>query len=666
MATTVTQPRVDAPAPSPSPADAFRPDIDALRAVAIVLVVLYHARVPGLSGGFVGVDVFFAISGYLITRNLLGEHDRDHRIGLLAFWGRRLRRLAPAMAVTVAVTVLVSTLVLSPLRWTTIADQGRSAAWYVSNRYFADASDDYFAIDLTTAPLLHTWSLAVEQQFYLVWPLLVAAAFWVGRRLRRPAPVLAAVLAVVAIASFVRSTSLVADGSSWAFYGLSSRTWEFAVAGLLAIATVRTRRWSPALAAAVAALGVVAIAIPATSYDETTTFPGWAALPPVAGTLAIVAAGAASQVTWGLAVRPVRWVGSVSYSWYLWHWPAMVLTVAWLGTDTVALRLGAGFAALGVAWASLRILEDPVRRSPRLKRSLPATFAMAAGFTALALGASGVVDLRLDRALQGDFHRSLADAADKDYLAACDWDTDDEFTRTCTLGDPAGAQTVMLSGDSHAMSWAPGFDLAGQELGLRILVRAGNSCPAVPVPTLSEHTLEVNQSCVDYRDETRRIISREQPDLVVAVSSDFTRRAVGADGQRIVDREAQLATWHDAIETFRADLAGEDIALAGVLDNPRMAAEPLVCVEEADDPADCSAERQQALRRVRLHIANERDAFGADHVLETVPMVCDDRTCHIERDGVWTFADATHLSRPFTEAHAGDVADFLRSQGVGD
>jgi peptidoglycan/LPS O-acetylase OafA/YrhL len=562
------------------------------------------------------------------------------------------------------VTVTAATWVLTPLRWQTIADQGWAASLYVSNRYFADAADDYFAIDLTAAPLLHTWSLAVEQQFYLLWPLLVAGALALGRRLGRPR-VLAAVLAVVAAASFLHSTALVADGSSTAFYGLASRTWEFALAGLLAIATVRPRRWSAGVATTVAAAGGAAIALTATGYDEATAFPGWAAVPPVLGTLAIVAAGAASRATWPLAVRPVRWIGGVSYSWYLWHWPAMVLTVAWLGHDTVAVRLGAGLAALVVAWVSLRLLEDPVRSSRWLKRSLPATFAMAAGFTALGLGASALVDVRLDRARQGDFHRALAEAADKDYLADCAWDGEDPMTRTCTLGDPDGAETVLVSGDSHAMSWAPGFDLAGQELGVRILVRAASSCPGAPVGTLSEHTYEVNQSCVGYRDETHRIIDREQPELVVLVSSDFTRRAIGADGERIADREGQLTAWHDAIVALRADLADQDIALAGVLDNPRMTTDPLVCVEEAGDATACDVDRDQALRRVRLHIANERDAFGAGAVLEAVPMVCDDERCRVEQDGIYAFADATHLSRPFTESRAGEVTDFLQAQGVG-
>jgi peptidoglycan/LPS O-acetylase OafA/YrhL len=639
----------------------FRPDIDALRAVAILAVVLYHAHVPWMAGGFVGVDVFFVISGFLITRNLLREHEGSGRIALGSFWARRIRRLVPAMAVMIVATAVVGVLVLIPLELADLAAQSRAAALYISNLWFAGLSDDYFGSGVEAAPLLHTWSLAVEEQFYVVWPLLVAGASAVAVRRRRPGVALAVVLGGLSLASFALAVRLVDVGSTHAFYGLPARSWEFAVGGLLAlVSTRRALRLSASASWTMAVAGLAVIVVTAVTYGPETTFPGIAALPPVIGTLLVLVAGTGSTATWALATGPVRWLGRTSYSWYLWHWPAMVLGVAFLERDTPGTRVALGAAALGLAAASYRFVEDPVRHHPRLVRSGWATAGLALGATAIALGAAAGVDQYREHVQSGSFHEAIAAASSKDYLATCTWSTTDEGDEVCTVGDPEGSRTVVLMGDSHAMSWTPAFDLAGQELGIRVLVRAGNSCPGVPVRTMSEHTGKVNQSCVDYRDATLRMVREERPELVVLVSSDFTRRLADQDGNRIEDREEQLATWAATLEGLRDDLDEQGIALGAVLDNPRIASDPLVCMEREEDLQACEADRADALRRVRLHVANELEVLGPDATMDTIGPLCDEQRCRIWVDGVYAYADATHLSIPYTTRHADDVVEFLQ------
>jgi peptidoglycan/LPS O-acetylase OafA/YrhL len=647
-----------------------RPDIDALRALAIVLVIGYHAHVPKLDGGFVGVDVFFVISGFLITRNLLHEHQAEGRIALRSFWARRLRRLVPAMSAMVLVTMALGVLVLVPLQWPELAAQGLTASLYVSNLHFASVTGDYFAAPIDASPLLHTWSLAVEEQFYVVWPVLIGLALRAATRVRRPTLVVTGVLLVVAAASFAWSCSLVARSNVHAFYGLPSRTWEFALAGLLAVAV---KRWEgrpvlpPVASVALSLAGLGAIVWSVGAYDATTAFPGAAALPPVLGTAAIVAAGSLSPVTWRLAVAPVRWLGRISYSWYLWHWPAMVLAVAWLDRDTITLRLAAALASLAVAQVSFSALEDPIRRAPRLVTSRPATFGVAASFTLVAVGSTILVGVRHEAVLGGDFHGQIASAAEKRYLDDCAWSTPADGIERCTLGDVDAERTLVLAGDSHAMSWAPAFHLAGQRLGLRVIVRAANTCPGVPIPTMSDLTGGLNASCMAYRDDTLRLVDELRPELMVTVSSDLTRRAATPDGVRIADRLSQLAAWSDALGDLRDRLAGQGTTLGAVLDNPRVARNPLVCMEEEGDEEVCTPPRYDAVRRVRLHVENELRTLGAPATLDTIGMSCDDERCAIREGDRYAYADSTHLSADFTEAHVDDVVEFVeRLRALGE
>ncbi len=683
MTATIERPPADQPAATttaadrgpaaPAPGAGFRPDLDALRAVAIVLVVAYHAHLERFDGGFVGVDVFFVISGFLITRNLLVERERTGRVALGAFWARRLRRLVPAMTAMVVVTLLVGAAVLTPLEWGDLWRRGVAASLYVSNVVFARQSQGYFALDVDQSPFLHTWSLSVEEQFYVVWPVAVGLLLAAGTRRRgrhrgdgdddghgthrRPTatPIVVGLTAVGA-ASFLWSVAAVDRTDPMAFYGLPSRAWEFAAAGLLAVAATRIRgRLHPAVALATVAAGLGTLAWTTLAYDGATRFPGLAAVPPVAATLAIVAAGTWSEAPWRLAFRPLRWIGRVSYSWYLWHWPAMVLAVAWLDRDTPAIRATAGLVSLGVATVSLRRLEDPVRRAPRLVGSTRATLAMALACTLVAGAAAGGVWAWGQR----PFPRELAAAASKDYLAACSWSATPEGNRTCTVGDPDGARTVLLTGDSHAMSWVPGFDRAGRTLGIRVLVRAKDNCPGAPVGTISAYSAELFTGCIAYRDATRRIIEAEQPDVVILTSADFTRRVADADGRHVPDRDVQLALWADAIRGLRADLADEGIDLGVVLDNPRPDGNPLLCAGESGTAEGCGRSQEAATAKVARHVANERSAVGADRAMDTISLACRDDECPARLDGVWVYSDATHLSRQFTAAHADAVAAFL-------
>jgi peptidoglycan/LPS O-acetylase OafA/YrhL len=226
VTTSVSRAAPDDPAgAAPAGPRRFRGDIDGLRAVAIVLVVGYHALIPGFHGGFIGVDVFFVISGFLITRNLLSESTRTGRVALMTFWAKRIRRLVPALALMVVVVVALALIVLPSLDWPSVADQARAALLYVSNLVFARQATDYFGGDISTSLFLHTWSLGVEEQFYLLWPLLVGGACLLvrGRERRLLRPVLIVGFGVTFVVSLSLCVHLTSTGSAFAFFGLPSR-----------------------------------------------------------------------------------------------------------------------------------------------------------------------------------------------------------------------------------------------------------------------------------------------------------------------------------------------------------------------------------------------------------------------------------------------------------
>ena len=386
-------PAPDTPA-APSPAEGraapgggapkrgFRADVEGLRAVAVLAVVLYHAGIFG--GGFVGVDIFFVISGFLITGLLWREVQGSGRISFSAFYGRRARRLLPAAMVVLIATVLASAAILSPLTERDVAKDAVAAALYVSNFRFAALSTNYLNARTTPSPLQHYWSLAVEEQFYLLWPLLVLAVTFGWRRLRtalrlapqpdRAGPVSAGGVAfglgLVGVGSFALSVHLTAVSQPWAFFSLPTRAWEFVAGGLVALAAPQLARVPKSIAGVGGWAGAVLIGWSVIAFTGATPFPGTAALLPVIGTAILIAAGCAAPrrgTSLGLSRRPLPAIGRISYAWYLWHWPALTLGEAAAGHPlSLVQKLGLVAVTGWLAFLTVELLENPIRFSPRL------------------------------------------------------------------------------------------------------------------------------------------------------------------------------------------------------------------------------------------------------------------------------------------------------------
>ena len=347
----------------------YRSHIDGLRAVAVLAVVAFHAGVPWLPGGYVGVDVFFVVSGFLITGLLLREFEQRRDISLVGFYERRVRRLAPALLQVLAVTLALGAVYLVPIggEQQGLAKSAIATLLLGSNVWFAHATGDYFDAPAAAQPLLHTWSLSVEEQFYLAWPLLLLlVARWAAKRHRDPARAAAWVLALVGLGSLALSIVTTDTHPEFAFFSSPTRAWEFAIGGL-AFFLVRRRSSSIPLAQPLAWVGLAMILWSCATFVEgQTPFPGWRAGIPALGAALVILGGEHAEkglCTRLLSLKPMVFVGLLSYSLYLWHWPLLVIarlhTLGEIGPWGIAAICSLAFV---LAWLTYRLVENPIRR----------------------------------------------------------------------------------------------------------------------------------------------------------------------------------------------------------------------------------------------------------------------------------------------------------------
>jgi peptidoglycan/LPS O-acetylase OafA/YrhL len=578
------------------------PAIDGLRAIAVLAVVAYHAGLP-VPAGFVGVDVFFVISGYVITRMLAAEHAQTGRIDFAAFYARRVRRILPALLVMVVAVVLAAALRLPQESFAGVVHSGIAALAVTANLHFMTATAGYFAPASADMPLLHTWSLSVEEQFYFVWPLVLL--------LRRKW-----ILPAIVVVSFLASEWLPQEQ---AFYQMPARCWELAVGGCIAFSTPRQRAW---LAPCGLALLAAAVALPLPH------FPGAGALPAVAGTGMVLAAVHAGAVIPALETAGMRFVGHLSYSLYLWHWPVLV---AWRLTHlapasvpvSVALCLVAGV----IAWASYRWIETPFRRQHGRRRFV------VGGVTACltAILVMSPLAKRADAAVteQATYFMPKADAP----------------------------PTVALIGDSHAWAWEP---LAGaiahhQQTGLTAWTTI--ICPPALGYTMhvqADRFPEQANICSQQNEAAMRSISNGSYDTVVLAARWlplFQQMPNGldspypTDAASIAAMKAGLARMVDAIAPHV-----RRIIIMGPV--PQLRADPSRC---ESSHTECGMTRAQfdALARKPLAYFSE---LAAQHpnvtVLDATTYLCGAALCPMERNGVRLYRDDDHISTAAAEGFA--------------
>ncbi|WP_370289490.1 acyltransferase family protein [Nocardioides sp.] len=660
---------------------AQRSDIQGLRTIAVGAVVVNHADAAWLPGGYVGVDVFFVISGFLITSQLLrrigagGTAASPRRRWLRSFYAARIRRLLPMSALVLVASVVAARLLLPPTQLPTVAQDAVATSLYASNLWFAHTGTDYLA---NPAPSLfqHYWSLALEEQFYLFWPLLLLAAVRIGRGRRATAGVMLAVVAT----SFALCVVLTDTSQPWAFFTLPARAWELAVGGLVALAAQPlSRRSTPRARQLLGWAGLAGIAASVVLFSEDTTFPGTAVLLPVVSTAAVIAAAVERGSVLGsiLGHRVVQWVGDRSYSIYLWHWPVLILASMRWGPLSPLPLLGLLALTMLLSALSYRLVEQPLRRSPRLAGT-PRTFAFGGALTATTLAAAAVLALTvgpltsdrtappLDTAevpaelpapsfVPRNLTPTLTGAADDlpaTYADGCHLDFAATRPKRCVDGTGAGLR-VALVGDSHAAQWFPALRQIVAERGGRLLSLTKSSCPVYDVPIYNTALKRPYRECDAWRPAALATVRSFAADVVVLAGFGAAYQDSASDPA------AFAAAWQAGIErTIRSLPRGTQVVVLG--DTPRWPEPVNDCVaRRLEDPAGCALPVDRLVRPSIVGAEERATAATGARYVDTVRWICG-RLCQPIAGNVLVYRDVSHITAAFASALTPQLARVLR------
>jgi peptidoglycan/LPS O-acetylase OafA/YrhL len=534
----------------------FRPDVQGLRAIAILAVVLYHADIPGITGGFVGVDVFFVISGFVITGVLLRESAVRRRTSLLHFYARRARRIIPAASLVIIVTVIAAYIALGSLPGHDTAIDGQWSALFLANFHFASTSTNYLASQRPPSALQNYWSLAVEEQFYIVYPTIffITTRFFIRLSLRAR---LAGVLLAVIVASFVYSVVLTSSNAPSAFFSPFTRAWELALGGLIAIASDSLRRLPQAAAALITWLGLAAIVTASLTLTSASVYPGSLVAIPVLGAALIIAGGTA-QPGWGvealLRLRPFQFLGLISFSLYLWHWPILVIATQRRGAlnlpvwDNVVLLV----IATGAAVVTYRLVENPIRHSG---------FLIARAWLSIGLGlcliGATVVVTTVERDRPTVNLGSLADATQGSICHSPAQKVVSRLRSDYRSSDPRvppglEKQSVVMIGDSTACTMLQGVDAVGPSYRMQFVNGAVIGCGIVSgeVPPLrqgdqvifSNTFTKLCQGQANRAEATA--IERSKPSIIVWASTQERNPIVAQTPNGSEDLAEGSPKWH--------------------------------------------------------------------------------------------------------------------------
>ena len=654
-----------------------------MRAIAVLAVLLYHLWPSRLPGGFIGVDIFFVISGFLIVGNLLREAESTDRIGLWAFWSRRAKRLLPAALIVLACTAIAIVIWLPRNFWVQYLSEVIASALYVQNWVLAANSVDYMAQNNTASPVQHFWTLSVEEQFYIVVPIVMVLLLVVARRrAMNKRRTLATGLAVLTVASLAFSIYYTATNPPAAYFATTTRAWEFGLGGLVAfLPAVRSRRWG----SVAFLLGGVGLLSAMLLLDSTVPFPSiTAAWPVVAACLMIVGGVAiATPIRWVVASAPVQFLGATSSSSYLWHWPLIVI-VPWVigGPLDTPLRLAILLATLVLAWASTRFIENPVRYSPRLlggsRKPSTVTVWSAAGIAVVvAIAGSGIASIEIRRAESA----SIAASIDPNCLGApaaldrsCDgtqygpiipdpvFAHDDDANRpecwagaeaseldVCTLG-PDNATTVLIAvGDSHNNGLISAYEKIANERGWRIDVAGHNGCYWTTAVQVKPTELQLT-ACEAWKVSLREhLASHPEYEAVITTNQRVTTQPMGDDPQAL-----EVA---GMVEEWRAS----KLPVIAIRDVPRMQDDIIACVvENIDDPATaCSRTPAEALGDHESLL--EAAEITGTPVVDVTDVFCGTGRCLPVIGGVMVYRDPDHLTGTFAATLAGILGERIEA-----
>jgi peptidoglycan/LPS O-acetylase OafA/YrhL len=674
--------------------DRYRPHLDGLRAVAVYLVVVFHAGSEPFSGGFIGVDVFFVLSGFLVTRLLVRDLTSTGSVSFERFYARRFRRLLPAAFVMLLVTATVVSALASPLEVDRAEEAFQASFLYVANWYFVDQATDYFGADVATNPVLHFWSLAVEEQFYLLWPLLLGGLYAVARRFGgRRWHVLRLLVAAGALASVAWAWSLRSSDPIRGYYGTDARAYQLLAGALLALAPGllarlgrfdRTARW-----AGVGGLG--ALVLVSSAWVELDAIErGMAATVIAVAIIAALEAARGGVARGVLATSPMVYLGKVSYGTYLWHWP-----VIWVMARTLELSVPSTIAlttvvATGLASLSYQLLEQPIRLSALLDRHRAPV--IAGGLAVSVLAAVFVIPSIVDRADGAAVAVGTPELSTTGLTPVPDLDLDairadlppvhncvNQPAAACTIVHGDGVH-VLLMGDSHARMLTPTFTAIARREGLRLSVSASDACPwQRDLQVVVKGFADQRRRCDGVREDLyERVVAELDPDVIVVINrgyeaaraSDAGLQYLGPDGDYLDKPSPEFDAWLSERTRRSLDALADEsraVVLVEPIPYPADNADVLACLSREDVTEACryvvDAGPSDVERLYRRIDQEEEAIWSADLDRLACPFfpICDPIV-----DGAVVKLDASHLTGSYAESLAPAVGDYLRENGIID
>ena len=589
--------------------------IQGLRALAAILVTIFHARL--MPGGFIGVDIFYVISGYLITGLILREIEKTGTLDLRSFYQRRIKRLLPTSVFVLFVTAIFAWILFPPITRDALGRDLFAAATYISNYLFAWWQNDYQNLNATPSPFIHYWSLAVEEQFYLVWPIFILFLARYGKK------IIFAGIAITTVASLLFSIYLTQVAPIWAFYSLPTRAWELGFGALLLFIPetkkkIRILPW----------LGFFGIAFASLNFNENTAFPGKNALIPVIATVLLIA----SIKYWPPLFNDLsnsrlsQWLGAISYPLYLWHWPALVLPSSALGRP---LRLYERFLCILLtiilAHYTSKYVEEPLRHKNLSSRtvykgaSITTAVSLVAGVL-IAFTSTSIITTKGEPSYQFDLVKVMAKPAV--YGDSCHVNYGETKSGYCTYGDKNSEKTIVLYGDSHAAQWFPTLEKLANERGFKLISLTKSACPAVEAQRRNQGAFR-QADCSQWRKNSIERIAEIKPMAVITGNFHYYT----PENERV----SRATWWSDGQRKLLKDLRGTTKNLIYLSDTPRPLRDIPNCLASRSSSTCDSSERSRV------------SVVSGFKVINPTPWLCTSY-CPAIVDGSVAYRDASHIS----------------------
>ena len=589
--------------------------IQGLRAFAAIVVTLFHARL--VPGGFIGVDIFYVISGYLITGLILREIDATGHLNLNAFYQRRIKRLLPTSVFVLFATALVGWFVLPVITRDSLGRDLFAASAYISNYLFAWWQNDYQNLDATPSPFIHYWSLAVEEQFYLVWPLFILLLARSGKKI-----VFIGITLITGL-SLLLSIYQTQTSPIWAFYSLPTRAWELGIGALLLFIPNKVfgNKFLPWI-------GFIGIVISSLYFDEKTAFPGVNAVLPVFATALLIATIAIWPPIFNDLSnnRISQWLGKISYPLYLWHWPALVLPSSALGRPLrIRERIACIVLTVILAHFTNKFIEEPLRH----KKIAPKKIYMVALATTLvslimgvliATSATSIISTKGATSYTFDLEKVMAKPTV--YGDGCHVNYGETKSGYCTYGKKASPTTIVLYGDSHAAQWFPALQTLASERGFTLISLTKSACPSVDSPRPDQGAFK-NVHCEKWRENSIARIQEIQPAAVIVSSFQYFTPPHGYPNR--------AKWWSDGQQRLLHDLKGASDKLIYLSDTPHPIRDIPSCLASRNSDTCDSTEKSPV---------NIVQGFS---VIDPTDWLCS-RFCPAIIDGIVAYRDASHIS----------------------